>query len=102
MKKQVKCLTHAKVTEVIKRAVKNVYPGISNKDLIKYACHSIRVWACVIFDEAGKPSDFIKNRLRWMSEAYHVYLRDTHKIHELNNEALQESSQAVMEMLDFY
>ena len=98
--KEVKYVTHAKVTEVIRRAVKKVHPDISKEELMKYSCHSIRVWACVLLDEAGKSPDFIKKRLRWMGESYHVYLRDTNKIREQHNEAPQASSQNVMELIN--
>ena len=91
-KKEVKYATHAKVTDVIRRAVKKVHPDISKEELMKYSCHSIRVWACVLLDEAGKSPDFIKKRLRWMGESYRVYLRHSNKIREQHNEALQESS----------
>ena len=67
---------------------------------MKYSTHSLRVWACVELDEAGKSPDFIKKRLRWLGESYRVYLRDTNKINQQHNEALQESSQAVMDLID--
>ena len=67
---------------------------------MKYSTHSIRVWACVSLDEAGKSPDFIKKRLRWLGESYRVYLRDTNKINQQHNDALQESSQAVMDLID--
>ena len=35
-----------------------------------------------------------------MGESYRVYLRDTNKIREQHNEALQESSQNVMELIN--
>ena len=44
--------------------------------------------------------DFIKKRLRWLGESYRVYQRDTVKTNEQHNEALQESSQAVMDLVD--
>ena len=44
--------------------------------------------------------DFIKKRLRWLGESYRVYQRDTFKTNEQHNEALQESSQAVMDPMD--
>ena len=44
--------------------------------------------------------DFIKKRLRWLGESYRVYQRDTIKTNEQHNDALQESSQAVMDLLD--
>ena len=56
----VQYLTHSKVTETIRKAVKPAYPDISKKDLMMYSCHSIRVWADVYLDETGMPPDFIK------------------------------------------
>ena len=52
------------------------------RELMKYSCYSVRVWACVTLDEEGMSPDFIKNRLRWLGESYRVYLRDTNKINE--------------------
>ena len=60
---------------------------------MKYSSHSIRVWACVVLDEAGMPPDFIKKRLRWMGESYRVYLRDTNKINEKHVQALKTSAE---------
>ena len=54
----------------------------------------------MLLDEVDKSPDFIKKRLIWMGESYRVYLRDTNKTREQHNEALQESSQNVMELID--
>ena len=64
--------------------------------LLKYSCHSVRVWACVCLDEVGKQPDFIKKRLRWVGESYRVYLRDTNKINEQNRDALKVSLEATI------
>ena len=66
---------------------------------MKYSSHSIRVWACVVLDEAGMPPDFIKKRLRWMGESYRVYLRDTNKINEKHVQALKASAAKTMELV---
>ena len=97
---EVKYMTHQKVTDVIRKAVKKVYPKMSKETLLKYSCHSIRVWACVCLDEVGKPPDFIKNRLRWMGESYRVYLRETKKINEQHKDALNASLQATMALVE--
>ena len=94
-------ITHSKVTEIIRKAVKTVYPDISKKDLAMYSCHSIRVWACVCLDEAEMSSDFIKKRLRWLGEFYRVYLRDTNKNNKLHNTALKESAKTAVELIRF-
>ena len=96
---KVKYLTSAKVTEIIRKAVKNVYPDISKEELMKHLTHSIRVWECVRLDEANKPHGFIKKRLRWMGKYYCVYLRDTDKINKQHDLALEESSQTVMDLI---
>ena len=67
---------------------------------MKYCCHSIRAWVDVSLDEAGKSPDFIEKQLRWMGESYRVYFRDTNKINEQHHLALEESSQAVMDLID--
>lgn len=54
-----------------------------------YSCHSYRVWAAVLLHEAGQDGDVIRIRLRWLSEAYRVYLRNTNKTAELDNQALE-------------
>ena len=66
--------TRAKTIEVIRRAVKTVYPEMSKDELSKYSSHSFRVWTCVTLDEQGMSPDFIKKRLRWPGESYRVYL----------------------------
>ena len=35
--------------------------------------------ACVLLHGTGQSPDFIKNRLRWCSDAYQIYLRNTPK-----------------------
>ena len=97
---EIKYITHQKVTEIIRKAVKAVYPNMPKNTLSKYSCHSIRVWSCVCLDEAGKSPDFIKKRLRWMGESYRVYLRDTNKINEQHRDALMASSQATMALIE--
>ena len=99
-KGEVKYLTSHKMTETIRKAAKTVYPDMPNEELMNFSTLSIRVWACVTLDEAGKPPDFIKKRLRWMGDSYCVYLRDTNKINHQHVEALEESSQAVMDLID--
>ena len=97
---EIKYMTHQRVTEIIRKAVKKVYPNITKEELAKYSCHSIRVWACVCLDEAGKSPDFIKKRLRWMGESYRVYLRDTNKINHQHKDALKSSLQTTMALIE--
>ena len=47
---KVSYVTQSTVTEVIRTAVKNAYPDMPKRELMKYSCRSIRVWACVTKD----------------------------------------------------
>jgi hypothetical protein len=52
-------LTASRMAALIQEAVKKVCPGISAEDLSKYSAHLLRVWACVLLDEAGESPDYI-------------------------------------------
>ena len=96
----VQYFTHSKVTDIIRKSVETVYPNISKKYLVMYACHS-KVWACVYLDDIGMPLGFIKKQLRWLGETYRVYLRDTDKINKLHNAALRKSTNTAVELIRF-
>ena len=65
----IKYLTAKKVAEVFRKAARKAHPGLSNEEYNKFSAHSLRVWACVLLDEAGQKADTIKQRLRWMSKS---------------------------------
>ena len=98
-KQKTRYLTAGKIADVLRKAVKLVKPDIDADEIKKYSAHSIRVWACVLLSEAGKSPDFIKSRLRWLGESYRMYLRDTKIMNEQHLEALEESSNAIMAIL---
>ena len=50
-------LTGNKIAELLRKAVKKVLPDTTLDKLKGYSAHSLRVWACVLLDEAGKPPD---------------------------------------------
>jgi hypothetical protein len=50
-------LTGNKIAELLLKAVKEVRPDTTLDELKRYSAHSLRVWACVLFDEAGKLQD---------------------------------------------
>jgi hypothetical protein len=47
------------------------------KSLAKWSCHSIRVTAANLLHRAKFSDSYIKNRLRWRSDAFLMYLRNT-------------------------
>ena len=57
-------LTGSKIAELFQKAVKSCSPDALKEELSTYSAYSIRVWACVLLDKAGKSPDFIKKRLR--------------------------------------
>jgi hypothetical protein len=92
-------LTGGKIAELLRGIVKRVRPDISSDDIKRYSAHSLRVWACVLLDEAGKSPDYIKKRLRWLGDSFRMYLRDTAVIQHQHVDALHSASLAVMDLI---
>ncbi len=92
-------LTGGKIAELLRGAVKRIRPDTSPEDVKRYSAHSLRVWACVLLDEAGKTPDYIKKRLCWLGDSFRMYLCDTSVIQHKHVDALQTASQAVMDLL---
>jgi hypothetical protein len=67
--------------------------------LKRYSAHSLRVWACVLLDKAGKLLDYIKNRLCWLGDSFRMYLRDTVIIQHQHVDALLAALQEVMDLI---
>lgn len=81
-------ITSALVARDIKYAARKAH-GIKNKkDLAKFTTHSVRVGACTLLHVTGKSPDYIKQRLRWRSDAYQVYLRNLPILAEQHSELM--------------
>ena len=76
------------VTYMLQYLAQTIYNISKSNDLIRFTYHSIRVGACVILHETGQSPDFIKARLRWCSNAYQMYLRNTPKLALLHTQAV--------------
>ena len=85
----VEYITGDMVTKYFRFVTQLVFPAISATDLKLISCHSIRVKAAVILHEAGKDGSYIKLRIRWLSDCFQVYLRNTHTICEQHNTAMR-------------
>ena len=70
-------LTGSDITKYYRFIAQLVMPNISGAELKLISTHSLRVYACVILSEAGKQGPYIKLRLRWLSNCFEVYLRNT-------------------------
>ncbi len=92
-------LTGNKISELLRKAVKEVRPDTTLDELKRYSTHSLRVWACVLLDKAGKLPDYIKKRLRWLGDSFRMYLRDTAIIQHQHVDALLATSQEVMDLI---
>ena len=89
------------VTFKLQQLAKAVYNITKSEDLARFSTHSIRVGACVLLHETSQTPDFIKARLRWRSDAYLMYLRNTPKLAMLHNEATNNSESFTQSLTGF-
>jgi hypothetical protein len=92
-------LTGNKIAKLLRKAIKKVRPDTTPDELKRYSAHSLRVWACVLLDKAGKLPNYIKKRLRWLGDSYRIYLRDTAIIRHQHVNALLAALQEVMDLI---
>jgi len=86
--KKLQYMHHTLVETTLRTAAKAVYNITSQKALQLFSCHSIRVGACVILHAAQKDPLFIQFRLRWRSNSFIVYLRNTPRIAAIHNDLI--------------
>ncbi|KAL7525503.1 hypothetical protein ACHAXR_001038, partial [Thalassiosira sp. AJA248-18] len=92
-------LTGVDVTAYYRLITKLVLPNISDEELSLISTHSIRVTACVLLHEAGKDGPYIKLRLRWLSNCFEIYLRNTNTITMQHGVALESAHQRMVDMI---
>jgi hypothetical protein len=92
-------LTGKRIAQLFCEAVKAIHPTTSDAELQRYSAHSLRVWACVLLDEAGMSPDFIMARLRWMGNSFRMYLRDTGIIQDKHRDVLRAASQEIIDLI---
>ena len=66
-------------------------PNISDTELKLISTHSIRVYACALLSKSGKDGTYIKLRLRWLSNCFEIYLRNTYNIVVQHGNALEDA-----------
>ena len=91
--------TGNKIAESLRKFIKSVRPNTTSEELKQYSAQSLRVWACVLLDEAGKLPDYIKKRLCWLRDSFRMYLQDTSAIQSQHYDALREALQEVMDLI---
>jgi hypothetical protein len=92
-------LTGKRVAALFREAAKTIHPNTPKEDLSRFSAHSLRVWACVLLDEAGMSPEFIMARLRWMGNSFRMYLRDTGIIQDKHRDILRAASQEVLDLI---
>ncbi len=92
-------ITGSRIATPFCKAVEKVQPSTSDDDLKKYSAHSLRVWACVLLDEASMFPSFIQKRLHWLCDLFKMYLRDMKAIQNKHLATLQSASSDVMALI---
>ena len=95
----VQFVTGSDVTAYYRFVTKLVMPNISKEELKLISTHSIRVRACVLLHEAGKDASFIKLRIRWLSDCFEIYLRNTDRITTQHSDALSDVQRRMTDMV---
>ena len=70
-------LTGSKIAKLPQTVAQTVHPHMTWEEISRFSLHLGRVWAVGLLDEAGMSPEFIKSRLRYLSNAYRLYLRNT-------------------------
>ena len=71
-------ITASAITTALRACAARVHNvDLDDSTLKQYTPHSLRIGACVLLYEKGKSAVFIKDRLRWKSDTFMDYLRDT-------------------------
>jgi hypothetical protein len=81
-------ISGSRIAILFRAAARAMRPNISKEEEQQYSAHSLRVWACVLLDKAGKLPDYIKKRLRWMGNSFWMYLHDMRVIQDQHCKAL--------------
>jgi len=92
-------LTKDKVTKILRQATKIAHPDWTEEMVNLIRVHSGRVWALVLLSEAGKTPWFMKARLRWESDAFRHYLRDTSALNQEHNKSIKNATNEVLSLL---
>jgi len=87
---------HTQVQSSLRAIAKKVYKLTDPSHIQKYSCHSIRVGACVLLHSAGADTLTIKFRLRWRSDSFMEYLRNTPRLASLHTQIISSKNTDVL------
>ena len=92
-------LTGDQITKYYRYVTKIVFPTILNAELQFFSCYSTRVMAAVLLHEVWKDGPYIKLRLRWLTDCFQTYLRNTCQICAQHTAALIEINNNILQAL---
>jgi hypothetical protein len=92
-------LTGNIIAELLRKAVKKVCPDTTPYKLKQYSAHSLRVWACVLLDEAGKLRIISRRGSAGWVTPSGCSLRDTDIIQHQHVDALLAALQEIMDRI---
>ena len=85
-------ITADDVKSDLRRAAKALY-DLSEEELAKFTCHSIRIGACCTLYSMGVPPEQIKKLLRWRSDCWMRYIRDLTTVANNQNAAITSAAE---------
>ena len=87
---------HTQVQSSLRAIAKRIYTLTDQTHINKYSCHSIRVGACVLLHSSGADTLTIKFRLRWRSDSFMEYLRNTPRLASLHTQIISSQNTDVI------
>ena len=85
-------ITADDVKSDLQKAAKALY-DLSDEELAKFTCHSIRIGACCTLYSMGVPPEQIKKLLRWRSNCWMRYIRDLTTVANNQNAAITSAAE---------
>ena len=86
--KKISYIDDVHISTILQEAAKKVHNITKKDDLKKFTSHSIRVGACVLLHSQNSCTEDIKFRLRWRSDSFRMYLRNTNQLAERHKTAV--------------
>jgi hypothetical protein len=80
-------IVDTQVNKYLQKVAKAVYKITDPTELARWTCHSIRVGACVTLFNQHKDESFIMFQLRWRSNSWKAYIRDSPHLSEAHIQA---------------
>ena len=84
----IKFITAKQMATLLQNTARIVHNLTDKLELSRYMAHSLRFWAATLLSRACCTGNYIQICLRWKSESFLGYLRNTHKVAETHSNLL--------------